>query len=185
MRRAVRPALSPSSGSASRPHEPRHASEGWPPSGIRHKRGVAPWNSPRRYDKSLTISSRPVDPGSDRDPRYQPTQKRAARCRTALPGDFALAVSASALALRELEASASLGPAVLLALDDARVAGEEPGLLDRGTERRLEAGQSRADAVADRSGLAGQAAAGDGGDDVILALAVGDVEHLVDDQPKR
>src|SRR5690242_12341058 len=33
------------------------------------------------------------------------------------------------LALRELEAAACLGAAVLLALDDARVAGEEAGLL--------------------------------------------------------
>src|SRR6476661_9610099 len=84
------------------------------------------------------------------------------------------------LALRELEAAACLGAAVLLALDDARIAGQEPGLLDDRAKRRLVAGQRLADAVLDRAGLAGKAAAGDGADDVILALTLGDVEHLVD-----
>ena len=37
----------------------------------------------------------------------------------------------------------------------------------------------------DRAGLAGKAAADDGGDDVILLAAVGDVERLVDDQAQR
>ena len=36
--------------------------------------------------------------------------------------------------------------------------------------------------MADRTGLAGEAATGDRRDDVILADAVGDAEHLVDDQ---
>src|SRR5687768_14183719 len=40
------------------------------------------------------------------------------------------------LALRELEAAASLGPAVLLALYDARIAGQEALALDRGAQRR-------------------------------------------------
>ena len=39
--------------------------------------------------------------------------------------------------------------------------------------------------MADRAGLAGKPAALDRRDDVILAAALGDVEHLVDDQPKR
>src|SRR3954463_11767569 len=86
------------------------------------------------------------------------------------------------LALRELEAAAGLGAAVLLALDDARVAGQEAFALDRGAQLRLVAGERGRDAVADRAGLAGEAAALDGRDHVILALAVGDVEHLVDDQ---
>ena len=89
------------------------------------------------------------------------------------------------LALRELEAAAGLGAAVLLALDDARVAGQEAFALDRRAQRRLVAGQRLGDAVLDRAGLARQAAALDGGDDVILAVAVGDVERLVDDQAQR
>src|SRR5690349_21264130 len=66
------------------------------------------------------------------------------------------------LALRELEAAARLGSAVLLALDDAGVAGEEAGLLDDGAERGLEAGQRLGDAVLDRAGLAREAAPDDG-----------------------
>src|SRR3546814_5592805 len=86
---------------------------------------------------------------------------------------------------RELEAAAGLGLAVFLALDDAAVAGEEAGALDGGTQRRLVAGQRLADAVLDRAGLAGEAAAADRRDDVILAAALGDVEQLVDDEAQR
>ena len=74
----------------------------------------------------------------------------------------------SALALRELEAAAGLGAAVLLALDDARIAGQEAGALDRRAQRRLEPGQRLGDAVLDCSGLARKPAALDGRDDVIL-----------------
>ena len=56
------------------------------------------------------------------------------------------------LALRELEAAACLGAAVLLALDDARIAGQESGTLDDAAQRRLEARQCLADAVLDRAG---------------------------------
>src|SRR3546814_21045204 len=86
---------------------------------------------------------------------------------------------------RELEAAAGLGLAVFLALDDAAVAGEEAGALDGGTQRRLVAGQRLADAVLDRAGLAGEAAAADRRADVIMAAALGDVEHLVDDEAQR
>src|SRR3954451_431857 len=86
------------------------------------------------------------------------------------------------LPLRELEAAAGLGLAVLLALDDARVAGEEAFTLHRGPQARLVTGQRGRDSVAHRAGLAGEAAALDGRDHVILAAALGDVEHLVDDQ---
>src|SRR3546814_11523656 len=58
------------------------------------------------------------------------------------------------LALRELEAAARLGLAVLLALDRAAVAGKEARRLDRCAQRRLVAGQCLADAVLDRAGLA-------------------------------
>ena len=73
------------------------------------------------------------------------------------------------LALRELEAAACLGAAVLLALDDARVAGQEAFALDGRAKRRLVAGQRGRDAVPDRAGLAGEAAALDRAIDVILA----------------
>src|SRR5215210_7672160 len=103
-------------------------------------------------------SSRPV-------PRWAPSTVPA--CAGTVP----LPVPGRILALRELEAAARLRPAVLLALDDAGVAGEEAFALDRGAQRRLVAGQRGRDAVADRARLARQAAALDGGFDVILALA--------------
>jgi hypothetical protein len=89
------------------------------------------------------------------------------------------------LALRELEGAAGFGLAVFLALDDARVAGQEALALDRAAQLGLLAGEAGGDSMADGAGLAGEAAALDGGDHVILAAGVGDVEHLVDDQAKR
>src|SRR6185369_13699093 len=91
----------------------------------------------------------------------------------------------SSLALRELEAAASLGAAVLLALDGARVAGQEPGLLHDRAERRLITGQRLGNAVQDRTGLAREPAADDGGLDIILTRALGDAERLVDDEAER
>src|SRR5688500_20335749 len=49
-------------------------------------------------------------------------------------------------AFRELEAAAGLGAAVFLAFDDARVAGQEAGLLHLRPQRRLVAGESGSDA---------------------------------------
>src|SRR3546814_7001531 len=89
------------------------------------------------------------------------------------------------LALRELEAAARLGLAVLLALDRAAVAGKESRRLDRCAQRRLVAGQCLADAVLDRAGLARKTAALDGADHVILALPRRHVERLVDDEAQR
>src|SRR5690606_30449759 len=86
------------------------------------------------------------------------------------------------LALRELEAAAGLGAAVLFALDDAAVAGQEAGPFDRRAQRRFVTGQSLCDTVQHCAGLARQSAALDGGDDVILAGAVGQSKRLVDDQ---
>src|SRR3546814_6060732 len=89
------------------------------------------------------------------------------------------------LALRELEAAARLGRAVLLALYRAAVAGKEARRLDRCAQRRLVAGQCLADAVLDRAGLARKTAALDGADHVILALPRRHVERLVDDEAQR
>src|SRR3569832_1506658 len=57
------------------------------------------------------------------------------------------------LALRELEGTASLGPAVLLALDHARVAGQEAAALERAAQFRLEVGKRLGQAVAPRARL--------------------------------
>src|SRR5690242_5629593 len=85
------------------------------------------------------------------------------------------------LALRELETAARTGAAVLLALDHAAVAGQEAVGLHRAAQRRLELRQRLGDAVAHRARLARQAAARDGGDHVELAVALADVERLLDD----
>src|SRR5438270_1199646 len=58
------------------------------------------------------------------------------RCRTPLPWQGG---KGERLALRELEAAAGLGAAVLLALDDARVTSQAAFTLDRGTQSLLEA----------------------------------------------
>src|SRR5262245_54170219 len=76
-------------------------------------------------------------------------------------------------ALRELERPASLGAAVLLALDHAAVAGEEAAALEHRAQLRLVVGQRLRQAVAHRAGLAREAAAGHRADDVVLAVAVG------------
>src|SRR5215468_10812341 len=72
------------------------------------------------------------------------------------------------LALRELEAASRLRLAVLLALDHAAVAGEEAALLQHGPQGRLEMGERAADAVAHGAGLAGEPAADDRADHVVL-----------------
>src|SRR5690606_6048442 len=90
-----------------------------------------------------------------------------------------------ALALRELEAAAGLGAAVLLALDHAAVAGEEASCLDGAAQRRLELGERLADAVLDCTGLAGKTAARHCADNVILADTIGDLERLGNDQAQR
>src|SRR3954453_23774499 len=84
------------------------------------------------------------------------------------------------LTLRELEGPAGLGLAVLLTLDHARVTGEEAALLEHGAQLRLEIGERLGDAVTDRAGLAGQAAAGDGADHVVLPGTRGHRERLLD-----
>src|SRR6185312_7018708 len=89
------------------------------------------------------------------------------------------------LALRELEAAAGLRLAVFLALDDAAVARQEATGLERRTQPRLVIGQRLADAVADRAGLAGEAAADDAAHHVVLAEAIGDDEGLVQEHAQH
>src|SRR3954463_5103393 len=71
-------------------------------------------------------------------------------------------------ALRELEAAASFLLAVLLALDDAGVAGQEAFLLEGAAQIRLIMRQRLGEAVAYCAGLAREAAAIDVDDDVVL-----------------
>ena len=92
-----------------------------------------------------------------------------------IPGFWAI------LALAELRRSARGLQAVLLALLHAGIAGQEPGLLQQGAVLGVHQQQSAADAVAQGAGLAGHAAALDGGNDVHLAQGIGGVQGLTDD----
>src|SRR5690554_1046487 len=86
------------------------------------------------------------------------------------------------LALGELEGAASLGPAVLLTLDDAAVAGQEATLLEDRAQARLEVVQRLRNAVTDGAGLTGQTTTGNGDVDVVLVEAVGSDDRLLDDE---
>ena len=82
------------------------------------------------------------------------------------------------LALRELEGASGLGAAVLLALDGARVAGQELAGAHRGAQFRLEIDEGAGDAVTDGAGLAGEARTANGALDVDLGLALGGFQRL-------
>src|SRR5437016_2306146 len=70
-------------------------------------------------------------------------------------------------ALGELEAASRLRLAVFLALDNAAVARQIAARLEHRAQARLVIGQGFADAVPDRAGLAGEAAAEHRADDVV------------------
>src|ERR1044072_5440952 len=91
-----------------------------------------------------------------------------------------LQILSKRLALRELERTTGLRLAVLLALDHAGVAGQEAALLEHGAQLRLEIGERLGDAVTNGTGLAGQTAAGDGADHVVLTGTRGHRERLLD-----
>jgi hypothetical protein len=80
---------------------------------------------------------------------------------------------------RAARGAAGLRLAVLLALDHAAVAGQEAALLQGAAQARLVIGEGLRDAMADGAGLARQAAALNGGDDVVLAVAVGGDDRLL------
>src|SRR5690606_26159375 len=77
----------------------------------------------------------------------------------------------AALTLGELRGAACLVQADLLALDFARIAGHEARLAQLDLQRLVVLDQRAGDAQADRTGLAGGAAAG-GGDEDVEALGV-------------
>src|SRR5215216_5013022 len=83
-------------------------------------------------------------------------------------------------ALGELEAAAGFRLAVLLALDDTRVAGEESALFQRAAQVGLVVHQRLGNAVAHRASLTRQSAARYGANDVVLAVAVGSDQRLLD-----
>ena len=86
------------------------------------------------------------------------------------------------LPLGELERAAGFRLAVLLALDDAAVAGQEAALLEDAAQFRLVIGESLGDAMTHGASLAGETATGDGDVDVVLAGAVGRDDRLLQDQ---
>src|SRR3954451_2010236 len=85
-------------------------------------------------------------------------------------------------ALRVLRRLAGLLQTGLLALDDAGVTREQPGLLERGAVGLLvDRVEAPGHTEAQRAGLAGDAAAVDAGDDVEAALELEGAERLVHD----
>ena len=84
------------------------------------------------------------------------------------------------LTLRELEAATRLGATVLLALDHARIAGEEAVGLQPLAQIRLEQRQRARDAVAQRAGLRRDAAAVQLRDHVHARLVADRLERLAD-----
>src|SRR5690606_1521668 len=88
-------------------------------------------------------------------------------------------------ALRELRGATGLAEPVLLALHDPGVAGEHPGLLQLGPQLGLELDESTGDAETESVRLAGDAAALQGGVDVVSTLGLGDLEGLHHPQPNR
>src|ERR1051326_2093405 len=91
----------------------------------------------------------------------------------------------TASALRELEAAASLGAAVFLALHDARIAREEATLLQHWTQIRLIGDERFRDAVAHRACLPRQAAAHHRADGVELSIASGNHQGLAKDHAQH
>src|SRR5262249_54019785 len=85
----------------------------------------------------------------------------------------------------ELETRARAALTVLLALLLARVAGQEPALLERGAVGGVEQLERARDAVAQRVGLAGDPAAVQSRGDVVAPDPVHGLERLVDDHARR
>ena len=84
--------------------------------------------------------------------------------------------------LGDLRRAASCLQAVLLSFLHSRVTGQQAGSLQGRTVAVLNLEQRTGDAVTDRAGLAGHAAAGHGGCDVELAQGIGRREGLTNDE---
>ncbi len=86
------------------------------------------------------------------------------------------------LSLGELRSATSGLETVLLSLLHTRVAGQEAGGLEGGAILGIGSEQSAGNAVTDSAGLAGDAAAGDVGNDIELTDSAGNTEGLVNDE---
>src|SRR5688572_18166146 len=87
-------------------------------------------------------------------------------------------------ALAELRRPARLVAAVLLALDLARVAGQQAVVAQQLVEVLVLRAQRARDAEAHRAGLAGRAAAGDVRPDVVVVARLGDDQRLLRGAPR-
>src|SRR5207245_2251005 len=85
------------------------------------------------------------------------------------------------LALAVLGRLAGLLQAVLLALFDPRVTGEEAGLLQGRPRLVLGQGERAGDAQPQCAGLPGDTSAAEGGDDVVRLVALQRLQRLADD----
>ena len=88
----------------------------------------------------------------------------------------------SRLSLGELGSATCGLQTVLLSFLHSGVAGQETGGLQGSAVLGVDGQQGAGDAVTDSAGLAGNAAAGDGDNDVNLAQHVGGDQGLTDDQ---
>src|SRR5512146_1759130 len=111
-------------------------------------------------------------PARERDPAASMWSRRLAAERGSLP-------------LAELEALAGARASVLLALDGARIARDEPRLLQDRPELRVQLAQRAGDAVADGARLAREAATPRGDEHVELAHLVDQLERLDQDHLRR
>src|SRR5262245_48113138 len=89
------------------------------------------------------------------------------------------------LTLRELEGTPSLGPTVFLAFNNARVACQEATTFKSAAQVRLGVSQRLREPVANRAGLAGQTTTGNSARDVVLPIAVGRDQWLLNEHAQH
>src|SRR3981189_800811 len=120
----------------------------------------------------------------DETPSKKPTMigKRAANKpnKKGAPERPFVSCRPTASALGELERAPGFGAAIFLALDHARVAGQESTALQHAAQVGLVGGERLEDAVAHRTGLAREPAARHRADDVVLTVAVRRDQRLLD-----
>src|SRR5690606_22178449 len=140
-------------------------------------RGSRPTTATGRRERSRSASTRAADAESATASSGVRSSPLASPRTPSVP-NRRRALKASALAV--LRRLAGLLEAVLLALDDARVAGEEAGLLQRRAVLRVGLDERAGDRQAQRTGLAGGAAALEVGVDVVAVGLLDRDERLPD-----
>src|SRR6266566_6188635 len=160
-------------------------------------RGSRPTTAAGRRPASAAAANSPAAPSTQAAADARSIARRAVRSRPATPRtpsvpnrrpiEFApgepgatLPTSAKS-ALRVLRRLTGLLQAVLLALLDPGIAGQEACLLQRRAVLRVDLRQRPGDPQPKRTGLAGHAAARDAGDHIELALGTESDERLVDE----